>query len=57
MYRLRLLSIRDVVRALKQRKLRLALHLAQCLVSNGVNAVRFRLRLRFPIRRAVRRAS
>ena len=58
MYRLRTLDIRDVVHALKQRKLRLALRLAQCLASNGVNAVRFRLRRRshLHVRRAVRRA-
>jgi hypothetical protein len=57
MYRLRTLGIRDVLRALKQRKLRVALRIAQCLISNGVNAVRFRLRLHLPVRRAVRRAS
>ena len=49
MYRLRTLGIRDVVRALKQRKLRVAFCIAQCLASNGVNAVRFR------VRRVVRR--
>ena len=47
MYLLRTLGIRDVVRALKQRKLRVAFRIAQCLASNGVSAVRFRLRLRF----------
>jgi len=58
MYLLRTLGIRDVVRALKQRKLRVALRITQCLASNGVNAVRFRLRLRshLHVRRAVRRA-
>ena len=58
MYLLRTLGIRDVVRALKQRKLRVAFRITQCLASNGVNAVRFRLRLRphLHVRRAVRRA-
>ena len=58
MYMLRTLGICDVVRALKRRKLRVALRIAQCLASNGVNTVRFRLRLRphLHIRRAVRRA-
>ncbi len=45
-YILRTLSIRDVVHAVKRRKLRLALRISQCLASNGVNAVRFRLRRR-----------
>ena len=58
MYLLRTLGIRDVVRALKQRKLRVALRITQCLASNGVNAVRFRLRRRpHPhVGRVVRRA-
>ena len=58
MYLLRPLTIRDVVRALKRRKLRAAFRIAQCLFSNGVNAARFRLcrPSRFPIRRAQRRA-
>ena len=46
MYRLRTLSIRDVLHALKRRKPRVAFRIAQCLISNGVNSVRFRLRLR-----------
>jgi hypothetical protein len=58
MYMLRTLGIRDVLRAVKQRKLRVALRITQCLASNGVNTVRFRLRLRphLHVRRAVRRA-
>ena len=44
MYLLRPLTIRDVVRAVKQRKLRVAFGITRCLASNGVNAVRFRLR-------------
>ena len=58
MYLLRTLGIRDVVRAMKQRKLRVALRITQCLASNGVNAVRFRLRRRpHPhVGRVVRRA-
>ena len=58
MYTLRTLGIRDVVRALKQRKLRVAFRIAQCLASNGVNGVRFRMRLcpHLHVRRAVRRA-
>ena len=58
MYLLRPLTIRDVVRAVKQRKLRVAFRIARCLASNGVNAVRFRLRRRshLHVRRAVRRA-
>ena len=56
---LRTLSIHDVVRALKQRKLRVALGISRNLVSNAVNSVRFRLRLRpqRSVRRAVRRPS
>jgi hypothetical protein len=57
MYRLRTLNIRDVLRALKQRKLRVAFRVAQCLASNGASAVRFRVRLRLHARRAMRRAS
>jgi len=45
-YILRTLSIRDVVHAVKRRKLRLALRIAQNLCSNAVNTVRFRLRRR-----------
>ncbi len=57
-YILRTLSIRDVVRALRRRKLRLALRISQNLCSNAVNAVRFRLRRRsqLHVRRVVRRA-
>jgi len=57
MYLLRTLGIRDVVRALKQRKLRVAVGIARCLASNGVNAVRFALRRRphLHVRRAMRR--
>ena len=56
---LRTLSIHDVVRALKQRKLRVAFGISRNLVSNTVNSARFRLRLRShrPLRRAVRRPS
>ncbi len=59
MYILRTLGIRDVVRALKQRKLRVAIRISQHLVSNAVNAARFRLRRRsrLHVRRAVRRPS
>jgi hypothetical protein len=59
MYLLRTLSIRDVVRALKRRELRLALRISENLGSNAVNSVRFRLhkRTRLPIRHATRRAS
>ena len=46
MYILRTLSIRDVVAALKQRKLGVALRISQNLVSNAVNTARFRLRRR-----------
>ena len=58
MYLLRTLSIRDVIRALKQRKLRLAFRITRCLVSNGMNAVRFRLRRysHLHVPRAIRRA-
>ena len=58
MYMLRTLGIRDVVHALKQRRLRVAFRIGQCLVSNGVSVVRFRLRLRpyLHVRRAARRA-
>ena len=44
MYILRTLGVRDVVRALKQRKLRVALRITQHLISNTINAARFRLR-------------
>ena len=44
MYILRPLGVRDVVRALKRRKLHQAIRITQCLASNGVNAMRFRLR-------------
>jgi len=56
---LRTLSTHDVVRALKQRKLRVAIAISRSLVSNAVNSVRFRLRLRpqRSVRRAVRRWS
>ena len=59
MYILRTLGIRDVVRALKQRKLRVAIRISQHLISNVVNAARFRLRRRsrLLVRRAVRRPS
>jgi len=59
MYILRTLGIRDVVRALRQRKLRVAIRITQCLASNGMNAARFRLRRRSRqlVRRAVRRWS
>ena len=59
MYILRTLGIRDVVRALKHRKLRAALRITQHLISNAVNAARFRLRRRsrLHVRRAMRRPS
>ena len=50
MYILRTLGVRDVVRALKQRKLRVAIRISQNLISNGVNSVRFRLRRRSRLR-------
>jgi hypothetical protein len=46
MFILRTLSINDVVRALKQRKLRVAFGISRNLISNVVNTVRFRLKLR-----------
>ena len=57
MYILRTLGIRDVVRALRQRKLRVAIRITQCLASNGMNAMRFSLRLRsrLHVRRAMQR--
>ncbi len=59
MYILRTFGIRDVVRALKQRKLRVALRISRHLISNVVNAARFRLRRRsrLHVRRAMRRPS
>lgn len=58
-YFLRTLSIHDVVRALKQRKLGVAVGISRNLVSNAVNSVRFRLKLRPQrvIRRRVRRPA
>jgi hypothetical protein len=56
-YILRPLSIHDVVRALKQRKVGLALDISKNLCSNAVNTARFRLRLRPSVRRSVRRPS
>ena len=58
-YILRTLSIRDVVRALKQRKVGLALDISKNLCSNVVNTARFRLRLRpqRSVRRTARRWS
>jgi len=47
--------MRDVVRALRQRKLRVAFRITQCLASNGLNVVRFAVRHRH-VRRVVRRA-
>ncbi len=59
MYILRTLGVRDVVRAVKQRKLCAAIRVTQHLISNVVNAARFQLRrrLRPHVRRAVRRLS
>lgn len=59
MYILRTLGIRDVVHALKQRKLHVATRISQNLISNVVDAARFRLRRcsRLRLRRAVRRPS
>ena len=59
MYLLRTLGIRDVARALRQRKLRLAFRITQCLACNGVNAARFALRRRphRHVHRAARRPS
>ena len=59
MYFLRTLSIGDVVRALKQRELRLALRISQNLISNAISTARSQARRRssLPIRRVVRRAS
>ena len=56
MFILRTLSIHDVVRALKQRKLRVAFGISRNLVSNAVSSVRFRFRLRLRPQRSVRRA-
>jgi len=52
MYVLRTLGIRDVVRALKQRKLRAAFRITLHLISNVLNAAKFRLQ-----RRTARRPS
>jgi hypothetical protein len=59
MYILRTLGIRDVVRALKQRKLHASVRISQHLISNVVNAARFRLRRRSRhlVWRVVRRPS
>lgn len=59
MYILRTLGIRDIVRALKQRKLRVAFRITQHLISNVINAARYRLcrRSRPHLRRTARRPS
>lgn len=59
MYILRTLGLRDVIRAVKQRKLRVAIRISQHLITNAVNSVRFRLRRRsrLHVRRAMRRPS
>jgi len=56
-YILRPLSIHDVVRALKQRKVGLALGISKNLCSNAVNTAGFCLRLRRPVRRGARRPT
>ena len=58
MYALRLLSIRDVVTALKRREPALALRISHNLCSNAVNTARFRLqRAGVLARRTSRRPS
>jgi len=58
MWLLRALSFRDVGNALVWREFKLAGRITQNLVSNGVNAVQFRLhRHGRPMRRAMRRIS
>ena len=57
MWLLRTLSIRDVGNALVRREFKLAARISGNLVSNGVNAVQFKLHRHTRVRRAVRRFS
>ena len=59
MYQLRTLSIGDVVRALEQRELRVAVRISGNLFGNAVNAARSHLprRSQLPLNRAQRQAS